>query len=81
MSPPSEEAGDYRRLLHTIAESPGLTADEIVSTATVDDPDKLLDRAKLEGDVVSFAGRYWIVRKGEFAFDEYDHPETSSSAE
>jgi len=81
MSPPSEEASDYRRVLHTIAENPGLTADEITSTATVDESDKLLDRAESEGDVVCFAGRYWIVRKGEFAFEEYDHPETGSTAE
>ena len=65
----------YRSVLHVVAENPGATADEIASTATVDDPKALLQQAAAEDDVVCVDDRYWIVRKGEFAYDTYDHPE------
>ena len=65
----------YRSLLHVIAENPGATADEIAATATVNDSKELLQQAAAEDDVVCLNDHYWIVRKGEFAYDTYDHPE------
>ena len=65
----------YRSVLHVVAEQPGATADEIGLTATVDDTKELLQQATAEDDVVCVDDCYWIVRKGEFAYDTYDHPE------
>ena len=70
---------NYQCLLHVVAETPGATADEIASTATVDNAEGLLNQAEANNDIVCVNDRYWIVRKGEFAFDEYDHPETNST--
>lgn len=71
---------EYRTLLHTVAENPGATADEINTAAKeVRNPVELLQQAETDGDVVCVNERYWIVRSGEFAFDEYDHPQTNSS--
>lgn len=71
---------EYRELLHVVAENPGLTADGISSTVgDIDKPRVLLEKAEANNDVVCVNDRYWVIRKGEFAFREYDHPETTSS--
>jgi len=69
----------YQSLLHIVAENPGATAGKITSTATVDNTKELLDRAEASNDIVCVNDRYWVVRKGEFAFEEYDHPKTDLS--
>jgi hypothetical protein len=67
----------YTRLLHLIAENPGMTTDEIETSADdIPATDKFREAAIEAEDVVCCDGRHWIVRKGEFAFDEYDHTTT-----
>lgn len=66
----------YQHLLHVIAENPGLTADELSPKVTTTGVEELLQQAAANDDVVCVNDRYWVVRKGEFAFDTYDHPET-----
>jgi len=66
----------YQHLLHVIAENPGLTADELSPKVTTAGVGELLQQAAANDDVVCVNDRYWVVRKGEFAFDTYDHPET-----
>ncbi len=65
----------YQHLLPGIAENPGLTADELSPRVTTG-VEELLQQAAANDDVVCVNDRYWVVRKGEFAFDTYDHPET-----
>jgi hypothetical protein len=73
---------DYRSLLHCIAENPGVTADQVESQSDISgDAQTLLGRATAEGDTVCVNGRYWVVRKGEFAVAEYDHPKTEISGD
>lgn len=69
----------YEAVLHAVAENPGVTIDGITDTDRVDtvsNPVELLQQAVVNGDVICVNSQYWIVRKGKFAFHEYDHPET-----
>jgi|APHM01.1.fsa_nt_gi hypothetical protein len=67
----------YTKLLHLIAENPGMTADEIEAMADdIPAVDKFREAAIEAEDIVCANGRHWIVRKGEFAFHEYDHKTT-----
>lgn len=69
----------YRQLLHTIAQNPGLTAEELAAESnTHDEVEEPLARAVEANDVVEVNDRYWIVRKGEFAYEKYDHSVTGS---
>ena len=34
-----------------------------------------LEQAVADDDVAQANGRYWVMRKGEYAFHEYDYPE------
>ena len=67
---------DYRSILHTVAENPGSTADEIEAISEGEDAQMFLQEATSNDDVVCVNDRYWIVRKGEFGYHEYDHPES-----
>lgn len=59
----------YDEVLEVVAENPG------ISTEKFPGDEELLEKAVQDGDVVRFNGRHWIVRKGKFAFSEYDHPD------
>ncbi len=39
-----------------------------------DDAHEVLEAAEAAGDGIERGGKYWVVRKGEFAFGEFDHP-------
>jgi len=65
---------DYRSLLHVVAENPGATGDELDSITAINDTGELLDTAEEKRDIICVSERYWVVRKGEFAVEEYDHP-------
>jgi len=69
----------YERTLELIAENPAQQAEELVKMATEegydsDDAEKWLDTALEAEDVIEFDGKHWVVRKGRFAWSEYDHP-------
>lgn len=77
---------EYEKVVELVAENPGLTAEEFgevaeqhgVDAATARD---LLLEARDAEDVVSAGGlageaRFWVMRKGKYAFDAYDHPTT-----
>lgn len=67
---------EYRQLLHVVAENPGVSADEIENAGDdISNPIELLGKAAAAEDVVCVSDRYWIVRKGEFAYDQYDYPD------
>lgn len=72
------EASD--RVLDIVAENPGITREEFLEAAVdrgiSSDAEELLRQAIDREDVLEFDGRYWVMRKGRFAFTEYDHPET-----
>ncbi len=69
----------YDRFLELVAENPALEAEELVEMATdegyaADDAREWLEAALEAEDVIEFDGKHWVVRKGRFAYDEYDHP-------
>ncbi|MFC5278663.1 hypothetical protein ACFPM1_07830 [Halorubrum rubrum] len=70
----------YDAIVRLVAENPALDEDEIGDLANdeldVDDDHarELLATALERGDVVQAGGHYWVMRKGEYAFHEYDHP-------
>jgi hypothetical protein len=71
---------DYETVLKIVAENPGVDTDEFqaIVSEQEEDPDaavELLERAVGSKDVVEAAGKYWIVRKGKYSYDSYDHPE------
>lgn len=67
---------EYRQVLHTVAENPGLPLDEIQDVAPdgVDDVRGHIEHAVDQDDIIVMNEKHWIVRKGEFGFHEYDHP-------
>lgn len=69
----------YNRLLDLVAENPGFLAEELVEMVTVegfdaDEAEGWLEDALEAGDVIEFDDKHWVVRKGRFAYDKYDHP-------
>jgi len=69
----------YDRLLELVAENPAQEAEELVEMASEegydsDDAEEWLETALEAEDVIEFDGKHWVVRKGRFAYDEYDHP-------
>lgn len=69
---------EYNSVLDVVAENPGLDGEvfkENIAEKGLDPGSAmdLLNQAIQSGDVVEANGRYWIVRKGRFAFSEYDH--------
>jgi len=69
----------YDRLLDLIADNPAQKEEELVEMATeegyaANEARGWLQDALEEEDVIEFDGKHWIVRKGRFAYDEYDHP-------
>jgi len=71
----------YDRLLELVAETPAQEAEELVETATdegfgAEETHEWLQTALEAEDVIEFDGKHWVVRKGRFAYDEYDHPDS-----
>lgn len=66
---------EHSQLLHTIAENPGLSSEQLreVAPDTIEELDDQLQRAVDREEVLEMNETFWIVRQGEFAFDEYDH--------
>jgi len=69
----------YDRLLELVAQNPALEAEELVDSAVeegidAEQAEEFLNHALAEEDVIEFGGKHWIVRKGRFAYEEYDHP-------
>jgi len=69
----------YDRFLELVAENPALEAEELVAMATeegygADEAREWLEAALEAEDVIEFDGKHWVVRKGRFAWSEYDHP-------
>lgn len=58
----------YDDALEYVAADPGVTAEDFPG-----DP-ALLEQAVAADEVVEMDDKHWIVRKGRFAFDRYDHP-------
>lgn len=79
-----DDEDSYATLLEIVAENPASTADEIAELAVERGVDEnaardLLATAVANGDVMEADAKHWIVRKGKFAFHEYDHPKPSDS--
>ncbi len=71
----------YGRIVELIAENPALEAKALVAMTTeegfdADDAREWLEDAEAVGDVIERNDKYWVVRKGEYAFGEYDHPKS-----
>ncbi len=69
----------YDLILELVAENPALKAEELAELATevgleADDASQWLEDAEAAGDVIERYDHYWVVRKGEYAFSEFDHP-------
>jgi len=69
----------YDRLLELVAENPAQNAEELVEMAAeegygADEAREWLEAALEAEDVIEFDGKHWVVRKGRFAYAEYDHP-------
>jgi len=68
-------------MVELVAENPALGAGELVAMATDESFDAAdargwLQEALERNDVLERDGKFWVVRKGEYAFDEFDHPES-----
>jgi len=66
-------------MLELVAENPALEAEELVEMTTdegfsAEDAVEWLEAALAAEDVIEFDDKHWVVRKGKFAYDEYDHP-------
>jgi len=66
-------------MLELVAENPALEAEELIEKATDEgyvagDAEEWLESGLESEDVIEFDGKHWVVRKGKFAYDEYDHP-------
>lgn len=72
---------EYGQLMYIVAENPGATIEEITELAAdrdvadMDIPD-VLSVAVSNDDLLEFDDRYWVMRKGKYRFNRYDHPET-----
>jgi len=71
----------YDRMVELVAEDPGLSAEELVAMSTDEgfdagDARGWLQEALERNDVLEFDGKYWVMRSGEYAFAEFDHPES-----
>jgi len=71
----------YDRVVELVAENPAVDAEALVEMATdedfdADDARGWLQDALDENDVLERNGKYWVVRTGEYAFGEFDHPES-----
>lgn len=73
----------YDQFLEIVAENPGKTSDELMDLTadyafnlTNEGLEALLEEAGKRKDVLEFDNQYWVMRKEEYAFSEYDHPET-----
>jgi len=69
----------YERMLELVAENPDQEAEKLVEMATdegyaAEDAREWLDAAVDTEDVIEFDGKHWVVRKGRFAWSEYNHP-------
>lgn len=75
-------ASKYDALLEMIAAHPGASRDELRELARdgdrldAEDVDARLDNALAREDALEANGSHWVMRTGQFAFDEYDHPST-----
>jgi len=69
---------DRTTLLGAVAANPGADAGELaeILDVDVDAIEEHLERAEADGDVMEADDRHWVVQKGRYAYDEYDHPET-----
>lgn len=75
---PMTTAG-YERMVELVAENPALEAEELVEKMKeegfdIDDTRQWLEEALGAHDVMKFDDSHWVVRKGEYTFDEYDQP-------
>ncbi len=73
--------GGYERMVELVAENPAHEAEELFAMATeegidADDARSWLQDALDENDVLERDDKYWVVRAGEYAFSEFDHPES-----
>jgi len=74
----------YETVLQIVAENPGVDIDDF-QEIVVDhggDPDaavELLEQAVASEDVVQADGKFWIVRKGQYAYSEFPHETTDSA--
>ncbi len=71
----------YDRMVELVGKNPALGAEELVAMATDEGFDAADARGWLQdalnrNDVLERDGKYWVVRKGEYAFDKFDHPES-----
>jgi hypothetical protein len=69
----------YDRLLELVAENPAQEAEELVDMATAEgytaeETREWLEEALEANDIIEFDDKHWVVRKGKFAYDEFDHP-------
>jgi len=65
----------YDRMLELVAENPALESEELVELVTdegldAEDAHEWLEDAEAAGDIIERGGKYWVVRKGELAFDD-----------
>ena len=71
----------YDKVLEVVTENPGVDVDEfreIVGEEAANTAVELLQAAVEREDVLRFDGKHWIVRKGKYAYSEYDHEVTDS---
>lgn len=69
----------YRRVLEIVAENPASSVEGITELAVAEGHDEdnvrhLLARGVKFGDIIEAGGKHWVVRKGNFAFQEYERP-------
>lgn len=74
------ESDAYQTIVDVVAENPGLNTDGLADLAGdhgIDDArvSHLLLEALEAGDVIEADSKYWVVRVGQYAFGEYEHPE------
>lgn len=76
----SEMTDKYDQILRIVAEEPGKTVDDLTALAMnhgiEGTAEELLDEAVKNEDVLEFDDRYWVMRKGKYSFDRFDHPES-----
>ena len=67
-------------IVELVAEHPARTADELAELVDEKEGDPehvrdLLETALKQNRVLEADSKYWVMRTGKYAYDEYNHPE------
>ncbi len=71
----------YYRLLELVALNPAQEAGDLVEMATeegfgAEEVRCWLEDALVNEEVIKFDKKHWVVRKGRFSYDKFDHPKS-----